>query len=324
MVHNGISFIVIGKNESWKISKCIESIFLTIAENSIHSYQIIFIDSGSIDDTIKRVESFENVEIYSLKGLKNAAIARNVGAGLASLNVLFFIDGDMELVPSTLGLLYSEEKGLIREFVSGDFENYFYLESGELAEIRKHHNLVEDRLMITTGGLFLIKKELWNAVGGMRNVFKKSQDLDLGIRLAKSGFKLFRIKQVLALHHTVSYNREDRLWSDLLSGNFLYTKPLLYRKNLGNKYMYALLKKEVSMFLLLIILLLAIVFGNPTYLLLYPAVVLFLKMLYKRNQIKGRFFSLYLRYMIFDFGTILGFMFFWPKPKMNSTHTKIK
>ncbi|MEH6514606.1 MAG: glycosyltransferase [Maribacter arcticus] len=318
----GISFIVIGKNEGWKISLCLQSIFDTISYNGLTEYEVIYIDSASTDDTVKRALLFTNISIFQLNGLMNAAIARNTGAKLSTYETLFFIDGDMELVPKTLVVLYDELTGLKSKFMSGNFENYFYSVSGEVTDKKKHYSLSEVTLMTTTGGLFLIEKNLWNSIGGMRNVFKKSQDLDLGLRLAKAGYKLRRVSEVLAIHHTVSYNRQDRLWDDVLRGNFLYHKALLYRKNILNKYAYKMMIREVSMFFLLFILILTFTTGNPIYLLIYP-ILIFVKMLYKRKKVQGRFWSLYLRYMVFDFGTILGFLFFWPSIKKPISYVRI-
>ena len=35
------------------------------------------------------------------------------------------------------------------------------------------------------GGLFLIKKELWEKNRGMRTAFKRSQDIDFALRISK-------------------------------------------------------------------------------------------------------------------------------------------
>ena len=49
-----ISFIVIGRNEGWKLTKCFESIYDTINYNKLINYEIIYVDSASTDDSIDR------------------------------------------------------------------------------------------------------------------------------------------------------------------------------------------------------------------------------------------------------------------------------
>lgn len=323
MINHSISFIVIGRNEGFKITKCMESILYTVDINQISDYEILYIDSKSTDDTLTRVQEFESVKVYNISGTTNAAIARNIGALESNKDILFFIDGDMEIIPETLQLLYTPAKGLINDFVSGDFEDYFYDNTDNLIGFKKRHNLKHDAYQITTGGLFLITKNLWNSIGGMKNKFKKSQDFDLGLRLSKKGHKLLRKKEVLAKHHTISYNRNDRLWSDVMKGNFLYTKPLLYRENIFNKFIYQYLAREVTMFFFILTLFVSIYLKNPMYLVLYLLLVL-IKLLYKRKKVKGNFWSLYARYIIFDVGTFLGFFLFWPKSNKELDYVQLK
>ena len=103
-----ISFIVIGRNEGWKLTKCFESIYDTINYNKLINYEIIYVDSASTDDSIDRAKNFNEVKIYIITGKFNAAIARNIGAKEAKGDVFFFIDGDMEILPDFLPLVYNE------------------------------------------------------------------------------------------------------------------------------------------------------------------------------------------------------------------------
>ena len=56
-------------------------------------------------------KNFNEVKIYIITGKFNAAIARNIGAKEAKGDV-FFIDGDMEILPDFLPLVYNEKWGL--------------------------------------------------------------------------------------------------------------------------------------------------------------------------------------------------------------------
>ncbi|MBU2907271.1 glycosyltransferase [Arenibacter algicola] len=323
MKKSNISFIIIGKNVGATITKCIQSIIHTTTVNYISDYEIIYVDSRSTDDSIEQVRKFKNCAIFIINGDTNAAIARNIGAIEAKKEVLFFIDGDMEIIPETLQLLYSPEKGLIHDFVSGDFEDHFYNNSGNFEGFEKRHNLDKDVFQNTTGGLFLITKRLWLQIGGMRNKFRIGEDFDLGLRLSEKGYKLLRIKEVLAKHHTVSYHRNDRLWADVMKGDFLYYKALLYRTHIYNKLIYKYLAREVTMFFFIITLFLSIYLKNPVFLGVYLLLVL-VKLLYKRKKIKGNFWSLYVRYIIYDVGSFLGFFLFWPKSNFKLEYVELK
>ena len=121
-----ISFIIIGRNEGWKLTKCFESIFQTIEHNNLTHYEVIYIDSDSTDDSIERAKKFNQIKIFQLTADYNAAIARNVGAKEAKGDVLFFIDGDMEIIREFLPKVYSVKNGLMEDFVWGNWINYFY------------------------------------------------------------------------------------------------------------------------------------------------------------------------------------------------------
>ena len=162
-----ISFIIIGRNEGWKLSNCLESVYNTVSQNSIIEYEVIYVDSKSSDDSIKRAEKLKGVKIINLDGDINAAIARNVGAKEAKGDVLFFLDGDMVIEPSIFPLFYSNEYGLEYPFMSGNFDNYFYDQSWNFLYKDSGMKLLEDKNMYTVGGLFFIERKLWNKVSGM-------------------------------------------------------------------------------------------------------------------------------------------------------------
>ena len=106
------AFIVIGRNEGIKIKKCLESIFTTIEKNSLESTEVIYVDSDSKDESIHLALSFNDVKVIKISGEINAAVARNEGAKQANADVLFFIDGDMEINPDflPLSMLKCEQK----------------------------------------------------------------------------------------------------------------------------------------------------------------------------------------------------------------------
>ena len=190
-----ISFIVIGRNEGWKLTKCFESIIKTIAYNHLEHYEIIYVDSISKDDSIERVRDFKNTKIFQLKGDCNAAIARNVGAKESKGDVLFFIDGDMEIIPNQFRYFYTESDGLTYSFVTGNWYNYYYNQNWKFLKKDSVSMKVKDTKESTTGGLFLIERSIWNLVGGMRNEFERSQDIDFALRLAKKNILLLKKKR---------------------------------------------------------------------------------------------------------------------------------
>ena len=160
-----ISFIVIGKNEAKNLQKCFHSIFDTINYNNLKKYEVIYVDSKSTDDSITRAKKFPKVKIFHITGHCNAAIGRNIGAKEAKGDVFFFIDGDMEIKSSFLPLVYNEKSGLRCQLVSGQVKNYNYdKEDNLLGTSYQFKKLIKEKYFTTAGGIFLIKKRLWDEI----------------------------------------------------------------------------------------------------------------------------------------------------------------
>lgn len=319
-----ISFIIIGRNEGWKLSRCFQSVFKTIKDNSYLDSEIIYVDSKSTDDSIERAIIFGGLRIISLTGDCNAAIARNIGAIESKGNTLFFIDGDMEIKPDFLPHVYSEASGLKYNFVSGQFINFNYDYSGNFLDKAYYFSSTEvDTISYTTGGLFLIKKEIWNRIGGMKNKLKRSQDIDLGLRLAKIGFFLYRRNEVLAIHHTISYLDTSRTWRMLLSDAELY-RSVLFRDNIFNKYQWLLIFREnYSAFLLGGCIIISVAFSFKLIFISYFFAILIRAFNKKRLNVISKF-NIIMYYMTRDFLFFLGLFFFWPINKKNISYKIIQ
>lgn len=311
-----ISFIIIGKNEGWKLTKCLYSVFNTIEKNKLQEFEIIYVDSNSSDDSIYRAKEFGGILIYKLIGDSNPAIARNLGAAKSKSDVLFFIDGDMEIIPEFLPKVYSEPCGLLYKYVSGNFINYYYNQNWEFVRKDYYKKNKKDIFEFEVGGLFLIEKELWLKVGGMRNIFKKSQDIDLSLRLAKKGVKLLRKYELAAIHHTIPYLEKNRKWEDLFNGVHLYARSLLYRYNLGNIYMIKRLFRNDYTIVILISAIVSAIFFNKLYLVSVYFIILIIK---SKISIMD-----YLYFFLRDTTALIGFFTFYPNKTKNISYTEVK
>ena len=53
-----ISFIIIGKNEGWRLQKCLQSISYVVEQDAIVNYEIIYVDSQSTDNSIELAKQY--------------------------------------------------------------------------------------------------------------------------------------------------------------------------------------------------------------------------------------------------------------------------
>lgn len=235
-----ISFIIVGRNEGWKLTKSIQSVFDTIQAKALNNYEVIYVDSMSTDDSLSRAKLFPQLKIIQLTGALNSAIARNVGFNASMGDVLFFVDGDMVLNPDFLPLVYNEDQGLKYPFVSGQLKNFNHDRNNKFINNTWQYREVlnGDKYYSTTGGIFLINRKLWESVGGMDNRFKRGQDLEIALRIAAKGTKLLRKKEIIADHYTIAHTHHTRMWKGLLSKDIAYSNSFLLRKHLFNRHIY--------------------------------------------------------------------------------------
>lgn len=309
-----LSFIVIGRNEGWKLRRCLESVQHCIRQNGYVRSEVLYVDSKSTDSSLDVAASFPGVRAFQVTGAQNAAIARNIGAAESSGDVLFFIDGDMEIQADFLPLVYSEEAGLTHPFVSGNWINVHYASfdtETPLARMEKT-GMRKDKYQFTVGGLFLIERSVWFDAGGMRTKYRRSQDWELAFRLAAKGVFLLRKKEILAHHHTISPMLDNkRAWFFVLNGG-RYFRAVIMRDHFFNRYQWAhFFKTHYTFVLFWLAAAAATATGQPflmlTYWLALPA------RSYLRKQRDPRtIVSNLLMFTVYELGFLVAFLFFWP------------
>ena len=95
-----ISVIIPVYNSSATIDSCLSS----LQNQSLQPKEIIVVNDGSTDDTVKKVKSFNQIKLISLTHAGPAA-ARNLGASKAIGKILVFVDSDMEFDKDFLKIL---------------------------------------------------------------------------------------------------------------------------------------------------------------------------------------------------------------------------
>lgn len=316
-----ISFIIIGKNEGERLVKAIMSIHSFVKEEGIKSYELIYVDSKSTDKSIENAILNGVDKVFQIQGTCNAAIGRNIGAKEASGDILFFLDGDMELIPGLYKEIVNSDGRLVYPFVSGIEEDVLYDNDWNYitSQLRRKFKEGEDAYEKTTGGLFCIDGKLWKEAGGMDPRQKKSEDLDLGYRLFAKGYPLCRKGRVWVRHHTRFYavrpeNEDGVNYTALLVRKHL-CRPLVQWSMFSSTYSYWLL-------LCCLVLAFFIPFWIP--LALYFAVVAYRSMrIIQKTNIRLNPITIFWRRMKKDFRFWWAFLTFWPPmPKIEYIEVK--
>jgi glycosyltransferase involved in cell wall biosynthesis len=307
------SFIVIGKNECENLVRCFSAIQEIRQQMHGRNIELIYVDSESTDNSILTACSCQHVDIVISSGENsNAAIARNVGADHARGKYLCFIDGDMIIVAAAYKKMLETCTEHGHAFFSGNFLNVYRNEQGLINEEIPHFPIGKDIIEARTGGLFVISHFLWTDIGGMRGEFRKSQDLDLALRLSKRSCLLFRTREIVALHNTVNYIDRKRFYSDLVKGNFLY-HGLLIRRNLFNRYThYEYYRSYATAFCLILSGLCSLGFSTIDPILFYPTSLLLRSLVVEKSN--ASYESTFVRQFLVDISMVMGLVFFYPRP----------
>jgi len=311
-----ISFIIIGRNIASTIEICLNSVFTFIERNVIECYEVIYVDSNSKDDSLKLASKY-NVKIVKLTGKLNAAIGRNEGAKVAIGDILFFIDGDMELQPECYNLIFTSEGKLVYSFLRGNLINVYYLPgNSNPIKVDSYNKANESSTFYTrviTGGLFLISRDYWLMLNGMDNRFRVHEDIDFGLRMAKFGIPQRVYNILMVKHHMISYYNSKRIFDFLFSNKFLFS-GMLIRKHFFNKQFIKLFLR--SRYSLLMLIMSIILFQVQVQLGIISVLSYFTLQILRtyRVYLNESYFLSILAYKVFyDLYSIIGFLFFYPR-----------
>jgi len=269
------SFIVIAHNQARTVLACLDSALRAARAANLASYEVIYVDSRSSDGSPALVEARfgASVRVAQLTGEMNAAIARNVGARIATGRTLFFADGDMELDPNFLRTALDSSGALIHPVVTGQLPETLYDPEGrpighapDRYRIRATHRRAE------LGGVFLIERALFASMGGFAAEMRCNEDIDLALRLARKGVLTLAIDRPIAIHHTVDYLEWNRLVPMIRNGSLLYPGAL-FRRHLTNRHYLRLFALHQRPTIVLLASAILAVLGHPAWGLVYVGYV---------------------------------------------------
>ena len=59
-----ITFVVIGKNEGWKLKLCFDSILNVVQQDEINDYEVVYVDSRSSDDSVALAKTYPKTRVF--------------------------------------------------------------------------------------------------------------------------------------------------------------------------------------------------------------------------------------------------------------------
>lgn len=215
--HTGV--IVIGRNEGERLRRAFAS--LPLAEVAV-----LYVDSGSTDGSVELATSM-GIPVHCLDSSMSfsAARARLEGAKLLMSNnpdmeFVYFLDGDCTLKKSWLinaiqFLELNQDVGIVCGKLEEEApERSIY---NRLSAIK--WKAVQIGEIDSCGGIFLIRRAIYEAVGGFNPLLMTGEEADLCLRVREKGYKVFRLDEYMARHDTDLVNFKD-WWKRAVWGGY--------------------------------------------------------------------------------------------------------
>ncbi|SMO87605.1 glycosyltransferase family 2 protein [Fodinibius sediminis] len=302
-----LSIIVIGRNEAEHLLRCLRSVQSIQTKEEVSSFEVIYIDSDSDDNSIEIARQEGIDKIIRITNFFNAAVARNIGAQHARFGSLIFLDGDMVLNKINMHQIQQyleDENSIVRAEMK---ENI--IRDGRVVKSYKR-----DYPKHLSGGAFIMKKAAYEKIGGMDNRFKKGQDYDFFIRAYELGYEMIVSNSFSCSHDTRGYRAKSNLMNIPFRAGIY--RGLLFRKNLCSKITLRLMLYEYYPVLAFLTgICLFFLFQNLN--LLYGTIgTLFILTIYKIRKEGG--VRLFVTEIFNQFMMVISFFSFVPKKKETS------
>ncbi|UJP64168.1 glycosyltransferase family 2 protein [Mongoliitalea daihaiensis] len=160
----------------YNATKTLERALVSVIRQTI-DYELILVNDGSEDDFNSVLKKFAGQYILISQENKGVSVARNLGASIAKGEYLLFLDADDELVEDTLFNFYTAIKDYtdILIFLAG------FMKVNQGIEIEYYTKAHEYNPPLA--GTYVIKKEVFDKVGGFDENLNFSENTELFFRL---------------------------------------------------------------------------------------------------------------------------------------------
>jgi glycosyltransferase involved in cell wall biosynthesis len=185
-----VSVIIPVYNRSKTISRAINSVL----NQTYNNLEIIVIDDNSQDDSLNKIRSFTDrrIKLVSLTKNEGAANARNQGVKIAKGKYIAFLDSDdyyePQFIESCINKLSktSSEIGFmwtgVNYITNNKIKKYVWIpHRKENAYLTFLHNL-----HIGTNSGIIIKKKVFEKIGGFNSKLPAAEDTDLFLKITKN------------------------------------------------------------------------------------------------------------------------------------------
>ena len=213
-----VGVVVIGRNEGERLRRCIDSV-ITLVET------VVYVDSGSTDDSISMAEStgaeivaLDMGEPFTASRARNAGVARLLQYG-PHITFVQFVDGDCELAVGWIAYA----KAFLDEHpdvacVCGRLRERFPERSlyNRLCDIEWDRPAGETA---ACGGIAMMRIGVFAAIGGFNETLIAGEEPELCLRIRAQGGRVWRVADEMA-KHDAAMTRFSQWWRRTMRGGY--------------------------------------------------------------------------------------------------------
>lgn len=259
-----ISVVIIGINVEKYLGACIDAV--RAADYPQQKIEIIFVDGGSSDLSVKIATDFEGVKVIELNDPHpTPGRGRNAGYGLSSGEYIQFLDADTEMDPQWLkkALSFFEDRsqGQVMAVCGRRSEKYpqknFYHKLGNIEWIYEYGPC---RYF---GGDVLIKREAMEVTHGYDGDLVAGEDPELSYRVRQWGGTILRVDEPMTTHD-LNMTRFRQYWRRSYRTGYAYAEVgLRHAKREDKMWLREFLRIMLRSALPIILFLILAAFSHP-------------------------------------------------------------
>ncbi|MBE9178315.1 glycosyltransferase family 2 protein [Oculatella sp. LEGE 06141] len=197
-----ISIVIPVRNGGENFRQCLAS----VADFVPAATEVIIVVDGGTDDSWRWAEQ-SGAKVIKLSATGGPARARNIGAQSANGDILFFMDADVTLHPDTLSQIalvfrhQPELAALIGSYDDSPGADNFLSQYKNLFHHYTHQTASQEASTFW-GACGAIRRDVFLSIGGFDEAYQypSIEDIELGYRLKKAGYRIELHKMVQVKH----------------------------------------------------------------------------------------------------------------------------
>jgi glycosyltransferase involved in cell wall biosynthesis len=185
--------------------------------------EVIVVDDGGTDDTEQALSAISGPVRYVRQEWAGRAVARNHGVSLARSPFVAFLDSDDLALPGRFARQLDRLEGAVAawgqvEIVDRDGRR-LEVETARVQRLLADaaaRGATPERLAVANrlyaGSTLLVRRDVFERIGGFDPAFRVSEDVELSVRLAREGLLAFEPTPVAAIRHHSGNSSSDEMF----------------------------------------------------------------------------------------------------------------